>query len=299
MATLTIENGDVRVRVAPHYGARVTSLLDKATGRDWMAPGGESPATGEEAVYLANEAVGWDECFPTVSPWDASGTAWGRRLRDHGDIWGRAWQVDAVAASSMAATYATDEFRFSRALSLDGKSLRADYAVSNAGNRKLPYIWALHGLLAVDAADKIELHGIDEVEASYLAHRGRVISSPVLAWPGPNASVALPLDAVHNSAEQLAGKLYASDPERPLASVGNDRGWLDIAWNANELGHLGLWLNYGGWPAPGEVHHIALEPTTAPVDHLGQAIDRGLAAVLAPGETHRWTVTLTCRPPRP
>ena len=40
------------------------------------------------------------------------------------------------------------------------------------------------------------------------------------------------------------------------------------------LPYAGLWLNYGGWPTPGDMHHLAVEATTAPVDHLGQALVR-------------------------
>lgn len=292
---IRLENGALSVTVAPHYGARVTSLIDKATRRDWIAPGGESAQTGEDAVYLADEAIGWDECFPTVSPWDASATAWGRKLRDHGDLWGRPWQVDGQSPTSLKTTYATKEFRFSRALALEGTSLVASYSVSNSGTHALPYMWALHGLLAVSPADRIELPGIDEVEATYLSHEGETIVAPRLDWPGPDRKLGLPLDMVRPAAERFAGKLYASNFARPIASVGNNGGWLDISWNANELSHVGLWLNYGGWPAPGKVHHLAIEPTTAPVDHLGQAIERGSAAILEPGATHAWTVTLTCR----
>src|SRR5664279_4148592 len=86
-----IENDKLRVGIAPAYGARVVSLLDKTSGREWITQGVRSGNTGEDAVYLGAEAVGWDECFPTVGPWDASATPWRRRLRDHGDLWGRPW----------------------------------------------------------------------------------------------------------------------------------------------------------------------------------------------------------------
>ena len=94
---VTIESEAMRVAVLPAFGARVVSLLDKCSAREWMFEGGQTSDTGEDAVYGADAAVGWDECFPTVSPWDASQTAWQRRLRDHGDIWGRPWTVDAHA----------------------------------------------------------------------------------------------------------------------------------------------------------------------------------------------------------
>jgi galactose mutarotase-like enzyme len=291
VSLVRIENEAIAVTVAPHYGARVTSLVDKATGRDWMAPGGESPHTGEDAVYAAAEAVGWDECFPTVAPWDAEGTGWGRKLRDHGDLWGRPWNVHSQSASSIATTYSTSEFSFTRTLELSGTALHAHYTVRNEGPRALPFMWALHGLLAVTPEDRIELPGLTAAEATYLSHNGRTLVVPKLSWPGPDPALGLALDRVHPASEQFAGKLYASG--MGTVRVGNARGALEIA-SSPDVQHLGIWLNYGGWPGPDGVHHIALESTTAPVDHLGHALERGTAVTLAPGASQRWTVTLTC-----
>jgi galactose mutarotase-like enzyme len=291
MAGVRIENEALAVTVAPHYGARVTSLIDKRTGREWMAGGGESTNTGDDAVYLADEAVGWDECFPTVAPWDATTTAWSRRLRDHGDLWGRPWRVDSQSVSSIVTSYATAEFTFTRALVLEGAALQASYSVRNEGSRPLPFMWALHGLLAVSPDDRIELPGVTGVEATYLVHRGRAIFAPHLTWPGPDSAVGLALDRALAAEEHFAGKLYASGLN--TATIGDTRGALHLEWS-RDVEHLGIWLNYGGWPEAGGPHHIALEPTTAPVDHLGQAMVRGTAITLAPNDSRRWGVTLTC-----
>jgi galactose mutarotase-like enzyme len=297
MAVLVIESRDASVEIDPDYGARVLSLVDRRSGRDWLAKGPQSAQTGEDAVYLADEAVGWDECFPTVSPWDASATSLGRPLRDHGDLWGRPWAVEAYAADSVTTSRASGAFRFTRRLTLHEATLTADYAVANAGADTLPFMWALHGLLAVTAADRIEMAGVARVAATYISDGGTTISAPDLPWPGPGRELGVALDTVRGVEARFAAKLYASDIPAARASVGGSNGWLDLAWDGVALRHLGLWLNYGGWPAPGEVHHLALEPTTAPVDHLGQALAGGSAMILAPGTTSRWRVTMTLRPP--
>ncbi|MET3898036.1 galactose mutarotase-like enzyme [Devosia sp. UYZn731] len=297
MAPLAIENAVVRVVIDPAFGARVLSLLDRRSGRDWMAKGPQTANFGEGAVYLADEAVGWDECFPTVSPWDASGTAWGRTLRDHGDLWGRRWSVDAHASDRLACSYGDADFRFSRELSLAGETLTARYCIENLSDDALPFMWALHGLLAVTPQDRIAMAGVDKVSASYLSRNGETLVSPELAWPGPGAPLDVPLDAVQSAASHVAAKLYASQVPAATASVGGRNGWLDIGWDNREIAHLGLWLNYGGWPEPGNGHCIALEPTTAPADHLGQALEQGTAVLLAAGASKTWSVTLTLRAP--
>ncbi|MEO8758868.1 MAG: hypothetical protein ABI398_14090 [Devosia sp.] len=297
MAIHTIQSQDVRVEVDPLFGARVLSLIDRRSGRDWMAKGPKSLQVGEDAVYLADEAVGWDECFPTVARWDASDTSWGRRLRDHGDLWGRPWALKAQSEDSVTLSYSDKAFRFTRRLSIHKAVLTAEYAVENIADAPLPFMWALHGLLAVTPDDRTSLPGVDSVASSYVSLNGSPIEAPRLAWPGANSALGIALDAVQPVSSHFAAKLYASHIASARASVGGRNGWLDIGWDNRELGHLGLWLNYGGWPSPGNIHHLALEPTTAPVDHLGQALEQGSAVILAPASISSWSVTLTLRPP--
>ncbi len=296
MAIIAIESNAVRVEIDPAFGARVLSLIDRRSGRDWIAKGPQSTQIGEEAIYLANEAVGWDECFPTVAPWDATGTPLGRHLRDHGDLWGRPWTVDAQSPDSLTTSWSDGAFRFERRLSLSGATLTAAYTVGNLGARPLPFMWALHGLLAVTSDDSIELPAINHVAASYIARKGETIVAPTVAWPHAAMPVGT-LDIVQPASSHFAAKLYASDIPAARVGIGGRNGSIDIAWDGSELRHLGLWLNFGGWPEPGDVHHVALEPTTAPVDHLGQAIEQGTAITLAPGALSRWSVRLTLRAP--
>lgn len=293
MQTIWIENEALRVGVMPDYGARVVSLFDKAGTREWLTQGGQSPNTGEDAAYLAAEAVGWDECFPTVAPWDGSGSAWGRPLRDHGDLWGRPWQLDAADADAVTTSYADRQFRFNRELRLDGAALIARYSAENLGADPLPYLWALHGLLAVTPEDRLVLPGVDKLSATYLAVAGERLSIPELSWPEAGDALPFPFDQVQPASTGFAGKFYASGVAGGSALVGRPGQWLEIAWDSS-IDHLGIWLTYGGWPALGGHHEVALEPTSSGADHLGQAIDAGFLP-LAPGERRDWRVTLTLK----
>lgn len=295
MHLITIENEQLRVTVSPSYGARVVTLLDKSTDRDWMAQGGYSPNTGEDARYQAAECVGWDECFPTVSPWDASGTSWGRPLRDHGDVWGREWAVVHRSETELTLRYDDPQFRFERQLQLDGPCLRADYRLDNLGGTPLPYLWALHALLAVTDRDRIVLDGVDTVLVTHIARNGVSDIKASLPWPGPSADCPEPLDRVQPIQSQFAAKLYVTGCAGRHVAVGHGEQWLTIAWDRT-IRDLGIWLNYGGWPQPGDTHQIALEPTTAPVDHLGQALNLSDPATLAVGESHSWMATMSVGP---
>ena len=64
-----------------------------------------------------------------------------------------------------------------------------------------------------------------------------------------------------------------------------------IAWDET-IAHLGIWITYGAWPQKGGHYEVALEPTNAPSDHVGQTIAGGYPP-LAVGERRTWRVTMT------
>lgn len=291
MTVAFIENEDLRVGVNPAYGARVVSLLDKASGREWLTAGGESASTGEDVRYWGEEAVAWDECFPTVSVWDASGTKWGRRLRDHGDLWGRPWEVDAASASALTTTYGDPQFRFTRTLRLEGRTLVADYAAENLTDAPLPYLWALHALLAAKPEDRIVLPGADSVRAVFLSLDGKMAKVGDMSWTAPTDALPFALADAQPASSNFMGKLYAENIPGGSARIGHGDAWLEIAWDES-IAHLGIWITYGAWPERGGHYEVALEPTNAPSDHVGQTIADGYPP-LAPGERRTWRVTMT------
>ena len=139
----SLETSDLRIGVASTFGARVVELRNLRTGRDWMAAGDRDCDAAEGAVYGGAQAAGWDECFPTVSALDAVDPAWGRRLRDHGDLWGRPWQVHRDG-DRIEATFSGEKFSFSRIITLDRGVVDVAYAVKNLGDQALPYLWSQH-----------------------------------------------------------------------------------------------------------------------------------------------------------
>lgn len=291
MTVIFIENDMLRVGVAAAYGARVVSLFDKVSQREWMTAGGESTNIGEEARYSVHEAVGWDECFPTVSRWDAAATPWGRNLRDHGDLWGRPWQVDSHTATALSTTYSDAQFRFTRTITLEGARLVVAYAAENRTEAPLPYLWALHALLAVQPGDKIELGELESLWSVFMSSKGAPQETGALSWVTPSAGLPFALDEVQPPSADFMAKLYSAHRPGGWARIGRPGARLAIGWDGS-IAHLGIWITYGGWPARGGHYEVALEPTNAPADHLGQTIAAGYPLIL-PFERRDWTVTLT------
>lgn len=276
---IALANDRIALTLEPDFGARVTSLTDLASGRQWLVPG--DCVAG--VTYLAEQARGWDECFPTVGLCDHP--AWDGPMRDHGEIWGRPWSV-TYGEDACTATYGDPRFEFARSLQVSGASIMADYRVTNRGATALPYLWSQHALLATTPADRIELNGLTRLQTA---------GQPV-DWPHHGTR---DLSAIGTLADKFALKLYGEAGTAASAEIAGPDGGIRFDWAGRDLPGFGLWLDYGGWPPGNPVHQVALEPTTGGADDLCQAQAIGHGRSLAPGATHRWSVRISLTPQHP
>src|SRR5690242_16142349 len=91
-----LNNRQLEVAVVPELGAKIISLKNLRSGREWMwHPPGElelfynSPGDN----FSSSPLVGMDECLPTIEP-----CVWrGRELPDHGEVWSAVWNIDEEA----------------------------------------------------------------------------------------------------------------------------------------------------------------------------------------------------------
>ena len=286
----TIETDHIRVVVAPERGARIASLIDRRTGRDWLAQG-EAPLREEpHARYGLAEAAGWDECFPTVSPCAIAGAPWAGHLRDHGELWGRRWSVDEAGERRLATTYNAEAFRFTRVLFLDGATLEVNYRVDNLTAEPMPILWAMHPLFALRPGERIELPGPGALVPTYLSTASGADRLAPVPWPGGDDRIPFAIDHVQSAAARFAGKFFAAGEVRG-ARLGGPTEWLEMSWR--DFTSAGIWITYGAWPSPNDVVHIAIEPTTSPDDRLSAAIERGRALTLGPQGSAAWSVSLS------
>ena len=102
---VVVQNEVIECEYLPALGGKMTRLMDRRTGREWLwrhprMPYRQVPST---ANYVAvADTGGWDECFPTVGPCDYPVPPWqGTALADHGELWCQTptvtWLADADA----------------------------------------------------------------------------------------------------------------------------------------------------------------------------------------------------------
>ena len=274
--------GRLALTVDPAFGARVLTLTDRNTGRQWLMEGTRASDTSEEAAYLGDASRGWDECFPTVL--SCHHAAWGGRLRDHGLLWGRPWEVVAVDDRRLEARFRGNGIDFSRALTLDGSAVTAAYEVTSERDAAVPYLWSQHCVLSLAPEERIALCGQGRIHAAGYA----------FDWP---LHLDRDLSRVGTPDEDFSLKAYAPTPGPASAEVRGQGGGLRFDWTGPEVPAVGVWLDYGEWPAGAPVHQVALEPTTGEADDLVGAEAIGQARWLEPGETHRWMVRLSVTDP--
>ena len=319
LETLVLDNDRVRVVVVPALGARVISLVDRFTNRDWLVQGEPPDAVTlaawehEEAVFDGAAAYGWDECLPTVAPCPDPLDAAAAPLRDHGELWGRPCDVREEAGALVALWRGTRRsYRFTRRLRLDGAAVVAEYELHNDGADELPVLWSMHPLLALAQGSVFEVEGLASVRVADAV--GVPLARGHAAWPeapaldggmlaldtvgAPDSGVALRMFGgweLYGSWDSVSGEGLPG----VAAVVQPDGSILDVAWYAPICPNLGIWRSDGGWPpapAAPRVQH-ALEPTTSPDDELSTAIANGRALVVAPAERVAWSVTLRVRAP--
>jgi hypothetical protein len=321
LETLVLENDRVRLTCVPTLGARIVSMVDRLTGREWLVQGeppSEAAATAwaaDEAVFGGAESYGWDECLPTVAPCadplDTDPAA--PPLRDHGDLWGR----PAAVRDEGGVLVATWECRrgpstFTRRVRLDGAKVVAEYVLENRGVADLPVLWSMHPLFALEPGARFDVEGLASVRVQ--AAVGVPLAPGHAAWPEAPGfdGRTLALDTVGPLDGGVALKLFGgwelygswdsvSGEGLPgvAAIVAPDGAILDVAWYAPICPNLGIWRCEGGWPPPPAAPRVqhALEPTTSPDDDLATAFANGRALTVAPAERVAWSVTFRVRAP--
>ena len=291
---IVLENDAVRLACEPDVGARITSLVDPRTGREWLVqgtlPGTAAAWAAEESVFGGAEAFGWDECLPTVAPCPDPTDATAPALRDHGDQWGRPADVEATD-DRLVATWTRSRWplRFRRAVTLEGAAVACEYELESGGDQSLPIVWSMHALLALEPGSRIVIEPGGDARVTH--HEGFAFAPGLetVAWPGG----ATALDAVRDVGARQAAKMYLDARSLTrVAARATDGSELRFAWDRAFAPTLGIWLDYGGWP-PGELRHqVAIEPTTSAHDDLASAITAGRARILEPGTLLRWKVRL-------
>lgn len=266
-------NEQVELAVVPELGAKIISLKNLRTGREWLWHPPDGPKLfknrdGDE--FSTSPLVGIDECLPTILPcfWH------GRELPDHGEVWNQPWQVDAEALENGILKTSTrlkiSPFEFERTIELRGNEIQIGYQLNNLAATEESFAWAIHPLLRLEPGDHLELPD----STRELLNGETWVDAVVSEIPETNCA-----------------KLFARPVRESWAAIHNEAGGdrLEFAWDAEENNALGLWLTRGGWRGH---HHFAIEPTNADDDSLAVAAERKHCGTVAGESSVNWRLSL-------
>lgn len=274
--TYELSNSEVKIAVIPELGAKIISLQNARTGREWMwHPRGSLKLFHNSATddFSHSPLVGVDECLPTIQP-----CVWrGRNLPDHGEVWSAEWKLDENAwqkgVLKTTVQLQISPFDFERTIELEANTVRLNYQLTNRSAAPEQFLWAIHPLLRLQEGDHLVLPA---------ATRALFDGAD---W----------LDAVDSAVpEGNCSKLVAGPLTEGFSAIHNSKTGerFEFEWNALENNALGLWLTRGGWHGH---HHFAIEPTNAGADALTTAAGRNWCGVVAASGVATWQIRLRIR----
>jgi hypothetical protein len=301
---ITLHNDRMRVHVLPEEGGRLTSIFDMKSKIEFLLQPSDSycrPKSLDPWDRFENSACsGIDDCLPSVGACGPETP--GGPVPDHGDFWRLQWNVVSTSKSesvSMAATGYSRPLLFEKRLTLHASCLEIHYCIRNQANTPVPFLYALHPLLAADPGDRIVMpHEVSSVRVEFSRFGRLGVADSVIDWPKPDvASSALDLSRTEaisaSTAEMLyTGRLRAGSCGLYRAQSGQG---IAVRFDTKQLPYLGLWLCYGGWPEDAALprqYAVAFEPTVAPQGTLAAALKHDQAPAIAAHACFEFSIVL-------
>jgi galactose mutarotase-like enzyme len=286
---ITLESPRLLVRIDAANGGKVRSLQSRRTGKEFFYQDSRRTFDGA-AGYSYHDIGGMDECFPSIGACrgrTASGVEYD--YPDHGFLWQGEWEVEPVASGvRMRRFISALHCMFERTCTFDRDDrLRFEYRVVNHGDGPIPFLYAVHPLLAADEQTRVQLpHGASQ---AYVGGAGPGTGLTAGEWftlPGPQPSDVI---GPFSLERRTVLKFYTERLADGRAAVEyHDCGErLTFDFDVPSLPHLGF-LSCQGNDNLGDGHFtreflLALEPTSGIGDDIETCERTGTLRWLEPG----------------
>ena len=291
-----IENDAVQLEVWPHYGGKVSSLVDKADGSELLFSYPmeyPSQTSHYDVPYTKGWYAGWDECFPAIAASKYVGRPYdGIPVPDHGEV----WSLPTTATPSTAGITTVWHglrfgYRLTRSLHLDGNRVCADYTLVNLAPFEFRFVWAMHALMAMNLPVELDLPGHPRFRFSHDA-TGHEIQQE-FAWPideEDGANLAKPSELPPHEGWKVYSLLPITSPLTVRYPSRSRTLTIEYKSDDGMAAHWGIWLNTGGW---GSHRHFSIQPTTGRFDQIDRAIRDGAVGSIPAMGKRAWSVRLT------
>jgi hypothetical protein len=305
---LRLSNGVIDMMLLPDVGGKIVSIHHLPSAREWLATNPYLPLRPPryDASFVETyDSGGLDECFPAVTAGMHPAAPWrGIAIPDHGELWSQPWTVEGVESSSarvalkMACYGVRFPYRFERTLTLsaDAPTIKFDYQVTNLTTADMPFIWSIHPILRIETGMHLTLpHGVTTVRVGYATSDIFGETGTDLPWPVVTENIDLsrvPAAEFGQAVKLHTPPLTGAQPVETSLRTADGRHGFTFRFHPDEITHVGLWLNYGGWSGCGSAPYfnLGLEPCIGGADDLETAHRRNEFALLEAKQTRCWSM---------
>lgn len=299
-----LRGGGSRVVIVPALGGKIAQL--ELGGRQWLWTSDVIPYAlpDENESYVETaDTGGCDECFPTAAacrvPTWVKGFG-GVELPDHGELWSQAPAIDVrTSPDGQTATTTWIGRRLPYRLTREARvtpsgAVELEYEATNMGTDRIPFIWCAQPIFPLTTATRIEIAMATRLHI-YTQHEISLgLGATDLRWPMVRSQGRL-LDLSRPSAvaKRYACKVFLEMREGRAAVI-EDGVRLELSFAIDEIPHLGLWINHGGWSPLKRLkpyHNFTLQPCIGAPDTLEEALGSWKSAHwLEAGKSRRWSM---------
>ncbi len=288
-SALILESPFLRASILPSVGGKLYDLVRKASGRNflWHNPRIVPRPYPIDSNFDNYWCGGWDDGFPTADPCEYKGEVY----PNLGELRSLEWTVErATATEAVLSCYGPiSPVRVEKVVSLDTTLpvIRVGYRILHVGTVPFEFLFGTHPALAVNERSVLRI----PARTGIVGLSGDAVrfgaAEQEYAWPMLETRDGLfDMSRVHAPESRLFFGHYAMALEGGWYAVEHGdtgEGFL-MRFPRAQCPYLWMWLVYGGWRG---YHHVIVEPWTSYPVHLGEAVKRGTARSLQPGEEFR------------
>jgi len=279
MEEVEIKTARWRTVCLPADGGRIKSLT--YAGRDLLTrePADFKAPTEDYGLYETRPVYGYDDCFPSVEPCVYPGR--NINIPDHGELCWLPWQVEKDGNNLVCSTKSSLlPVTFTRRLDFNENSLSWHFDINNEGDRELPLLHVMHGLMPLNDISAIELPDCRQVWDESNRDLANVDSGSVgkyLLGLQPPSVRMLFLYQIE------AGKIKLHFRKGPELRVEFDKSLFPT---------LGIWWNNSAYPDEDGCRRTecAFEPIPGPDSNLADCHKKGEFLLVEPGRSLKWSV---------
>jgi hypothetical protein len=292
MQSYRLANRFLSIEVIPELGAKVVSMRNLVTNREWMwRPHPDVKLFRNQSTdsFDASTLTGADECVPTIAPCRFHG----RQLPDHGEVWSAPWAVDSATLSAQqietTIRLPLSPLELRRNVSLKENEILFDYLLTNLSSKSESFLWAFHPLMSLENGDCIDLP--PQIRSVKVGAVKGFAGDAGDRWDWPAPAPGVRLDRIDfGSAAPAYAKIFAEFPPdtEGFAGIRRGRERLLFRFDTAQIPAVGLWFSRGGWHGH---THMAIEPANAATDLLCEVAATS-RSVAGPFGTVRWQFSI-------